>query len=134
MQTVNHGASPTSTTTYSVFVKKNKKFKWSVDSVLSVSKGEKVNYNIVKVDNPESPSPKYEQIKSYNKCDLGLYLFTFSITKNKGSGGRPGSPPQNQKVDTTNIEGGVIIYYTSKGKTQTIKVIEFDKLDTINAP
>ena len=74
MQTVNHGASPTSTTTYSVFVKKNKKFKWSVDSVLSVSNGEKVNYNIVKVDNPESPSPKYEQIKSYNNDQPILHL------------------------------------------------------------
>lgn len=133
MQTVNHGASPTSTTTYSTFLQKNKKFKWSVDSVVSISSGERVVFNIVKVDNPESNSPKYEQVKSYNKCDMGLYQLTFSVTKNKGSGGRPGSP-QNQKVDTTNIEGGVIVYYTSKGKTQKLNVVEFDKLDTINAP
>lgn len=133
MQTVNHGASPTSTTTYFMLLEKNKKFKWSVDSVVSIATGEKINYNIVKVDNPESTSPKYEQVKSFNKCDLGKYQLTFSITKNKGSGGRPGSP-QNQKADTTNIEGGIIIYYTSKGKTQKIKIVEFEKLDTINAP
>lgn len=132
MQTVNHGASPSSTTTYTIILEKNKKFKWQIDSVVTISGREAVKYNVVKVDDPDSNSPKYEQVKSYNKCDIGKYLITFTITKNRG-GGRPGSP-QNQKADTTNIEGGVIIYYRVKGKTKMIKVDVFEKLDTINAP
>lgn len=132
IQTVNHGISPTSTTTYTIIVEKQKKFRWSIDSLVGVNSLQTVKYNIVKVDNPDATSPKYTPVSAYNKCDKGLYMITFTITKNR-EGGRPGSP-QQQKADTTNIEGGVFIYYTVNGKVKKIKVDEFEKLDTINAP
>jgi hypothetical protein len=132
-QKINHGASPTSTTTYTVTILKNKKFNWQIDSVVSISSAQQVKYNIVKVDNPDAVSPKYEQVKKYNKCDKGNYQITFSITKSHGGSSRPGAP-QNQMADTTNIEGGVIIYYRVNGKTKKIKVESFEQLETINAP
>jgi len=132
-QKVNHGASPTSTITYTITLEKNKKFKWKIDSVVSISSPQQVKYNIVKVDNPDAVSPKYEQVKSYDKCDKGKYQITFSITKQNSGGGRPGSP-QHQMADTTNIEGGVFVYYSVNGKTKKIKVESFEQLDTINAP
>ncbi len=49
MQTINHGASPTSTTNFMVQLKKGKSFVWSVDSVKSALSNT-INYNIVKVD------------------------------------------------------------------------------------
>ena len=133
MQTINSGASPSSVTNYRVIVKKAKKFNWSVDSVCSVLTGESVKYNFVSVDDPDAVSPKYTAVKVFSKTDKGAYLITFGVTKRRDGGGRPGSP-QNTKVDTTNIEGGVIIYYHAKGKKKQLKVIEFEQLETINAP
>ena len=132
MQTINSGASAVSHTNYSVSFQKNKKFKWSVDSVCSITTGQTVKYTIVSVQDPNAASPRYSPVNTFSKTDTGTYQITFGITKQHGSG-RPGSP-QNLKVDTTNIEGGVIIYYHAKAKKKQLKVIEFEQLETINAP
>lgn len=132
MQTVNQGASPTSSTTYNVFLCQCKKGKWAVDSVISISSGQPVKFNMVKVDNPDAASPDYKKLDSYSGLATGNYLISFGKTKQRGSG-RPGSP-QNTKVDTTNIEGGVVIYYSAGKKKKQLKVIEFEPLETIDAP
>lgn len=131
-QTVNLGAAPGSVTTYSILLEKKQKFRWQIDSVCSVLQSEKIKYNLVKVDDPDLSSPNYTQVKCFSKNDRGKYLITFGITKNRGSG-RPGSP-QQMKADTTNIEGGVIIYYSAGKKKKQLKVTEFEMLETVDAP
>lgn len=132
MQTVNHGASPTSSTTYTITLNKTKRVKWHIDSLISIAAGEPVKYNIVKVDDPGAASPKYEKVNYFSSSDLGIYQITFGVNKQRGTG-RPGAP-QNTKVDTTNIEGGVYLYYTLKKKHKRFKIVDFEKLETINAP
>ena len=85
------------------------------------------------MQDPTAVSPRYSPLKIFSKSDKGTYQITFGITKHHEGVGRPGSP-QNLKVDTTNIEGGVVIYYHAKSKKKQLKVIEFEKLETINAP
>lgn len=131
-QTVNHGASPTSSTTYTIVLQKSKKCVWSIDSVLSTATGQAIKYNLVKVDNLNATSPDYKKVEGFSKCDTGMYQITFGITKQRGSG-RPGAP-QNQKADTTNIEGGVTICYSIKKKRKQLKVVEFEQLETVDAP
>ncbi|MCW3104060.1 MAG: hypothetical protein JWO09_2500 [Bacteroidetes bacterium] len=87
---------------------------------------------MVKVDNPDAASPDYKKLDSYSSLGTGNYLISFGKTKQRGSG-RPGSP-QNTKVDTTNIDGGVVIYYSEGKKRKQLKVIEFEQLETIDAP
>lgn len=132
MQTVNHGASPTSTTTYTILLQKSKKCLWSIDSVVSTSSNQSIKYNLVKVDNTNATSPDYKKVEGFSKADRGTYQITFGITKQRGSG-RPGAP-QNQKADTTTIEGGVTIYYSIKKKRKQLKVVEFEQLETVDAP
>ncbi len=131
MQTINHGASPTSTTNFMVQLKKGKSFVWSVDSVKSALSNT-INYNIVKVDDPAATSPKYQQIKSFSKKDKGIYQITFGSTKQNGSG-RPGSP-QSQRVDTEIYSNGIIIYYTVNKKKKEMKIDSFEELESIDAP
>lgn len=133
MQTLNHGASPTSSTTYTIVLQKKKKAVWSIDSIVSISSGQRVEYSILKVDDPDKESPNYAKVESFKKSDKGLFRIKFGVTKNRGGSGRPGSP-QNQKADTTTIEGGVTIYYSWKGKSKQLKVIDFEKLENIDAP
>lgn len=131
MQTINHGASPTSTTNYSILIKKNKSFLWSIDSVLSTN-GNKIQFNISKVENLNSVSPKYTPITSYSKNDIGTFHLTFASTKRRGQG-RNGAP-QHLTVETEDYSTGVIIYYRAKGKLKTMKIDSFQKEETINAP
>lgn len=131
MQTVNHGASPTSSTTYSILINKVKKCKWSIDSLISISSGQNLKYNIVQVDDINASSPDYKKASPEN-LKKGNYQITFGKTKQR-EGGRPGSP-QNLKVDTTNIEGGVMIHYTLKNKHRVLKIDQFEMLEAINAP
>jgi hypothetical protein len=132
MQTVNQGASPTSSTTYKVLICQCKKGRWSIDSVISTSSQQSVKFNMVKVDNPDAVSPDYKKLDSYSNLGTGNYLISFGKTKQRGSG-RPGSP-QNTKVDTINIEGGVIVYYSVGKKHKQLKIAEFEQLETIDAP
>lgn len=132
MQTVNQGASPTSSTTYSISLYQCKKVKWNLDSVISISSGQPVKFNMVKVDDPAALSPDYKKLASLSGLTSGNYLLTFRKTKQRGNG-RPGAP-QNTKVDTTNIEGGVIIYYSVKKKHKQLKIDSFEQLETVDAP
>jgi hypothetical protein len=131
-QTVNHGASPTSSTTYSILVSNCKKGKWKLDSLISISSNQVIKFNMVKVDDTNAVSPNYKKLDSFNDLGKGNYQLTFGITKQRGSG-RPGAP-QNTKVDTTNIEGGVIVYYTVKKKQKQLKIDSFEELEKIDAP
>lgn len=131
MQTVNHGASPTSTTSFMIQLKKEKIFAWSIDSVKSAL-NKPINYNIVKVDDPTVLSPNYQQVKNFAKKDKGIYLITFGSTRQNGSG-RPGAP-QNQRVDTENYANGVTIYYTVNKKKKELKIDSFEELETVDAP
>ena len=70
MQTINSGASPSSTTNYSIFFEKNKTFKWSVDSVCSISTGQSINYHISSVQDPTAVSPRYSPLKIFSKSGL----------------------------------------------------------------
>lgn len=133
MQTVNMGAAPGSVTTYYILLEKKSKFRWEIDSVCSIQTGLPVKYNLVKVDDPDAVSPQYTQVKKFVKADRGKYLITFGINKNRGNG-RPGAPPQNMKADTTMIEGGVNVYYRSKGKKKQLRIDQFEQLETISAP
>lgn len=130
LQTVNHGASPTSTTTYLVQFQKKKKSVWSIDSVISISSAQQVKYTLVKIG---EKGADYTALDKFSKSDKGFYQIRFAVTKQRGSGGRPGAP-QNQKADTTVIEGGVIVYYSIKGKSKQLKVTDFEQLETVDAP
>jgi hypothetical protein len=132
MQTIHQGASPVSVTTYTVTLLKNKKFCWSIDSVCGIQSGQKVDYKIVKVDDPTVLSPDYKRVEQFKKSDRGRYQISFSKRK-VGQGGRPNAP-QNLKPDTTNIEGGVVIHYTSKKRHRKLLVENFEQLETVNAP
>lgn len=132
MQTINHGASPTSSTTYTVLLCNCKKGKWSLDSVISISSGQNVKFNLVKVDDPNASSPDYKKLDSYSNLGKGNFQLSFGKTKQRGSG-RPGAP-QNTRVDTTNIEGGVLIYYSFNKKSKQLKIDSFEQLETIDAP
>lgn len=131
MQTINHGASPTSTTNYNILLKKNKSFLWSIDSIVSFN-GNKINYNISKVENISSASPRYFPVTSFAKNDIGTYQLTFASTKRRGEG-RNGAP-QHLTVKTEDYSTGVTIYYKAKGKLKKIKIESFQKEETINAP
>lgn len=133
MQTVNSGISPTSTTTYTITLNKFKRSKWRIDSVVSISGGDSIKYTIVKVDDPGAASPRYQKVNYFSSDDLGIYQIRFGIKKQRGVSGKP-IAPQNTKVDTTNIEGGVFIYYTIKKKHKRFKIDEFEKQETIDAP
>ena len=131
-QTVNHGASPTSSTTYTVQMKVCKKGKWSIDSVISIASGQAIAFNMVQVDDPAAASPDYKKLNGYSDLGKGNYQLSFGLTKQRGSG-RPHAP-QNTVVDTTNIEGGIVICYTFKKKHRRLKVDEFEQLETVDAP
>jgi hypothetical protein len=131
-QTINHGASPTSSTTYTVLMSVCKKGSWRIDSLVSTASGRAIAFNMVKVDDPAAASPDYKRLESYSDLGKGNYQLSFGITKQRGSG-RPHAP-QNTVVDTTNIEGGIVIWYTFKKKHRKLKIDEFGQLETIDAP
>jgi len=129
-QMVNHGASPSSSINYTVLLKKDKNFKWSIDSV-HTPLGKSLKFNVVKVDNIDATSPNYTKV-SYNKKDKGTYQITFGTLKKRGSG-RPNSPP-NIQVDTEDFSSDVTIFYTVKGKVKKLKIDSFEELENINTP
>lgn len=133
MQTTNYGASPGSVTNYTILLEKKKKFAWGIDSICGIQSGQRVKYNLVKVNDANVLSPNYTKVEKFSKSDKGKYQITFGIHKERGGGGRPGSPPQI-KADTTNIEGGVYIYYHVKKKKKKLTVDVFEMLERIDAP
>lgn len=132
-QTINSGASPTSTTNYMIEIKKSKKCKWSVDSVVNVYTQKSGRFNIVKVDDPTVLSPNYKQVDASNIKDKGTFQITFSSMKSRGSG-RPGTPPMNLMVPVADFTQGAIIYYSIGKKKKQLLIESFEELETINAP
>lgn len=130
-QQINHDAAPGSTINYTVILKKDKNFKWSIDSV-HTPLGRSLKFNVVKVDDVNAISPNYQAIKCYCKKDKGNYQITFSTNKKRGSG-RPNSPPNNT-VEVEDFSSGAIIFYTVKGKVKQLKIEAFEELETVNAP
>jgi len=132
-QTINSGASPTSTTNYMIEVKKSKKCKVSIDSVVNVYTQKSNSFNVVKVDDPTVLSPNYEKVDASKLADKGLFQITFSSMKSRGSG-RPGTPPMNLMVPVADYTQGAIIYYHVGKKKKQLLIESFEQLETINAP
>ncbi len=131
-QTINGGAFPSSSANYCIFIKKEKAFAWSVDSVVDVYTQRSVKFHIVKVDNADVLSPNsYTQVKTYSKKDKGNYQLTFSMNTTRKTGP---DTPMNKMVPVNDVTQGVIIYYSAKKKGKQLKVESFDKLETIDAP
>jgi hypothetical protein len=131
-QTINGGASPTSTTNYTIFFKKESAYKWSVDSVVNANTLKSVQYTIVSIDDPNAHSPNILPVKYFSKKDKGLYQITFASSKNRG-GGRPNSPT-GIMVELPDFPKGAIIYYRVGKKKKQLIVDTFEELETINAP
>ncbi len=131
-QTINSGASPQSSVNYMIQFKKDKCYKWSVDSVVNVYTQKTTPFNIVKVDDPTVLSPNYSPVKTYNKSDKGMFQITFGTVKQRGSG-RPGAP-MNLMVPVADFTQGAIIYYHVGKKKKQLLVESFEELETINAP
>ena len=132
-QTINSGISPTSTTNYTVFIKKEKSFNWSVDSVVDVYTQRKMTFYIVKVGQSDVLSPiNYSQVKKYSKKDKGMYQITFSVNASR----RNSQPqtPMNKMVPVNDLTQGVIIFYSVKKKEKQLRVESFEQLETIDAP
>ncbi|HEY0030604.1 MAG TPA: hypothetical protein VGC65_07590 [Bacteroidia bacterium] len=131
-QTINHGASPTSTTNYKVTIKKEKGCNWAIDSVINVYTQKSNEFNVFKVVDPTVLSSQYQSVKSFKKKDKGLFQITFASMKNRGSG-RPGTP-QDLMVPVADFTQGAIIYYTMGKKKKQLLVESFEEQETINAP
>ncbi len=131
-QTINGGASPTSVTNYQIRFKKDKSFKWSVDSVVNINTGASVSYTLLKVDDPALASPDFKPVKCFLKKDKGMYQVTFASSKNRGAG-RPGSPT-GIMVELPAFPKGAVIYYRAGKNKKQLSIEIFEELDTINAP
>ena len=131
-QTTNAGASPTSTINYSVQVKKSKKCKLSVDSIVNVYTQKSSPFNVYKVSTPTVLSPSF-QTDASNLTEKGIYNINFYSMKSRGSG-RPGAPPMELMVPIADFTQGAIIYYRVGKKKKKLTVEAFEELETINAP
>lgn len=132
-QTINSGASPTSTTNYMIEIKKSKKCKVSIDSLVNTYTQKSNPFNIVKVDDPTELSPNYQKVDASQLTDKGIFQITFSSMKSRGSG-RPGAPPMNLMVPVAEFTQGAILYYHVGKKKKQLVIESFEQLETINAP
>lgn len=99
---------------------KDKKFKWSIDSLVSVATGKKISYGLLHVDDPEAVSPDYKAVKSFTKKDLGNYRISFT--------------PERSANSALNTDKGVIMYYTAKRKAKQLKIGYFEKPEPVETP
>ncbi len=131
LQTVYHGDSPNKSLNYNIIIEKQKKFSWSIDSILSTY-DKKIQFNIVKIDNINSPNSNYKQVKSFSKKDKGFYMITFSISEpiKKEKAIAAGS----QKIELNNSVSEVRLFYSANKKTKKIDSIIFEELETISVP
>lgn len=132
-QTINSGASPTSTTNYMIEIKKSKKCKVSIDSLVNTYTQKSNPFNVVKVDDPTVLSPNYQKVDASKINDKGIFQITFSSMKSRGSG-RPGTPPMDLMVPVAEFTQGAIIYYHVGKKKKQLVIESFEQLETINAP
>lgn len=133
-QTINSGAAPTSTTNYTVQVKKSKKCVLTIDSVVNVYTQRSGKFTVFKVGNSTVLSPNNQkQIDASSIKEKGVFNINFSSMKNRGSG-RPGAPPMELMVPIADFTQGAIIYYRVGKKKKQLLVEAFEELETINAP
>lgn len=133
-QTINSGASPMSTTNYTIQVKKSKKCVVTIDSVVNVYTQKSGKFNVFKVGSSTVLSPtSQQQIDASNIKEKGIFNINFSSMKSRGSG-RPGTPPMNLMVPIADFTQGAIIYYRAGKKKKQLLVEAFEELETINAP
>ncbi len=133
-QTINSGASPTSTTNYTIQVKKSKKCVLTIDSVVNVYTQKSGKFNVFKVASSTVLSPNNQkQIDAANIKEKGIFNINFSSMKNRGSG-RPGAPPMELMVPIADFTQGAIVYYRVGKKQKKLTVDSFEELETINAP
>ncbi len=132
-QTINSGASPTSTNNYTIEISKSKKCKWSIDSVVNLYTSKAVEFQLFKIENATVLSPSNKPIEMTSIKQNGSFQIKFSSMKNRGSG-RPGAPPMNLMVPVADFTQGAIVYYRIGKKKMQLKVESFDELETINAP
>lgn len=133
-QTINSGASPTSTTNYTIQVKKSKKCLLTIDSVVNVYTQKSGKFTVFRESNPTVLSPtNQKQIDASNIKEKGVFNINFSSMKSRGSG-RPGAPPMELMVPIADFTQGAIIYYRVGKKKKKLIVESFEELETINAP
>ena len=131
-QVLNHGASPASSTNYKILLCNCSKAKWSIDSVISISSGQRIKFKLFKIEGVNETVQLPINVDAPFNPGTGNFRLTFESIKYR-EGGRPGSP-QPTETDTTAIEGGVIIYYSIKKKQRTMKIDSFEELEKINTP
>jgi hypothetical protein len=129
--TVTEGASGMVVSTYEIYLDKGRKYCGRIDSVVSTRTGEKIDYKFYKVEMTDSTRHRVRADNFHSK-DKGVWAIVFGIRKQRGTG-RPGAP-QNLKADTTNVEGGVTIYYTANRKRGTLRVETFTQTENLIAP
>ena len=133
-QMINSGASPTSTTNYTIQVKKSKKCSLTIDSVVNVYTQKSGKFTVFKEGNPSVLSPaSQQQIDASNIKEKGIFNINFSSSKNRGSG-RPGAPPMELMVPIADYTQGAIVYYRVGKKKKKLTIESFEELETINAP
>src|SRR6218665_1009095 len=87
---------------------KDKKFKWSIDSLVSLSTGKKISYGILHVADLQAVSPDDKAVKAFAKNDTGNYRINFT--------------PERSAKGELNIDKGVVLYYRAKRKTKQLKI------------
>lgn len=132
-QTTNAGASPTSTINYSIYIKKSKQRKLSIDSVVNVYTQKTTTFEFYIVANSKGNLDRQIQYNSTNIIDKGVFRLNFYSMKSRGNG-RPGAPPMELMVPIADFTQGAIIYYRVGKKSKKITVESFEELQTINAP
>ena len=103
-----------------VLLSKDRNFKWSIDSVISLATGKKVRYHLVKVDDPGAVSPDYKSVNSFSKKDKGNYLLSFT--------------PERSAAGELNTAKGIVICYKAKNKRKQLLVDLSGKTETVETP
>lgn len=132
-QTTNAGASPTSTINYTIQVKKTKKCKLLIDSVVNVYTEKANPFNVYTIVNSHSILVNPIQSKSVTINGKGAFSINFHSMKSRGNG-RPGAPPMELMVPIADYTQGAIIYYRVGKKKKKLTIDSFEELETINAP
>ena len=132
-QTINAGASPTSTTNHVLELKKSKKCTFTIDSVVNVYTQKAIAFTVFKLADATVLAPGNPVVCSNQLKGKGVFQIHFASMKNRG-GGRPGSPPMNLVVPIADFTQGAIVYYRVGRKKKQLIVESFEELETINAP
>lgn len=132
-QTINSGASPTSTTNYSIYIKRSKQCKVMIDSVVNVYTQKTTTFEFYMVADAQGNLNTIKRYDSRAIVDKGIFRLDFYSMKKRGSG-RPGAPPTELMVPIADFTQGAIVYYRVGKKKKQLLVEVFEELETINAP